>query len=142
MGKSMSVPLCRIACCTSIKSDKDVRLLCLKFIRGTEAPVVGGRQAVAAMDFSTGYVIEMVLRDDQDKTTMRTAKAPAGAKVEEVRTVCTCEACQRSLGGDISGDEFAYGGAARTGRRKTRKGMRASRLQHISLCMGSCENDQ
>merc|ERR1712232_329813 len=41
---------------------------------------------------------------------------------------CTCEACHRSSGGNISGDEFTDPRAGRLGRRKGRRGVQASRV--------------
>lgn len=140
--KSMSVQLCCVAFCTTIRSDKDLRLRCLRFIRNTEAPVIGMIAAAnslrqpssgVAMDLSQGIVNEIALKDNVDTVTGPTVSSP---KVE----LCQCEACRRPSGGDISDHEFGQAGDARTGRQKTRKGTRASRL-HRTLHMDTCEND-
>lgn len=144
--KSMSAQLCCIAFITTVRSDKDLRLRCLKFIRNTEAPVIGVIAAANAMrrpssgfamDLSQGYVSELALKDNLKPVAVLPVPSP---KVEERRTLCSCEACRRSSGGDISDNEFGQAGEARTGRRKNRKGTRASRLHHM-LYMDTCEKD-
>merc|ERR1711939_1143681 len=39
--KTMLMPLCNIAYCTSIRDDTSLRLQCLNFIRECEPPIVG-----------------------------------------------------------------------------------------------------
>lgn len=144
--KSMSVQLCCLAFCTTIQSDKDLRLRCLRFIRNTAAPVIGriaapnairGLSSGVTMNLSQGIVSEIVLKENVDTVTGPTASPP---EVEEFRTLCQCEACKRHQRVTCCGDEFWQAGEARTGRRKTRKGSRGSRL-HRTLHMDTCEND-
>merc|ERR1719356_275413 len=89
------------------------------------------------MDLSQGYVSEIALKGNLYRASVPPVSSP---KVEERRTLSSCEACRRSSPADISDDEFLCAGEARTGRRKTRKGTRASRLQR-TLHMDTCEND-
>jgi len=137
--RSMLMPLCNVAFCTSIPGEKALRIRCLNFIRDTEQPVVSTLSAGGmTVDLRQGHVCEVILKAESPKENRSALPAPDSVLTRNA--TCTCEACRRSMGNYASDDEFFEPGEARMGRRKSRRGTKPSRLQHM-LCMESCEND-
>merc|ERR1712232_1470704 len=92
---------------------------CLQYINGSAKPVV-----TTAPDVRSGHSCDIVLKPDL-QAERKNAQEPAPSSW---KPTCTCEVCQQSTGGDISGDDFAQPGVGRTGRRKGRRGKGGSRL--------------
>lgn len=130
-GKAL--PLLLPMAFTTSMADQGIKLACMKIINspanpavGTNTPPRGGRPGPSLINEKLGHVEELVLK----LVTPALPPPPNPAKATW-EPICTCDVCNMSRGGDISGDEFAMAGG-RLGRRKGRRGNRSSRVMQVS----------
>merc|ERR1712232_692342 len=104
----------------TISDSQSLRQCCAAFIGQHAAPKI--RLGVLPPNGDDTYEVALKCQPPQPAQKQVAAETPRWAPQ------CTCEACHRSSGGNISGDEFADPRAGRLGRRKGRRGVQPSRV--------------
>jgi len=140
--------LLRAAFSTALEHEQQLRRRCLQFLSGSGKPSVTcmtvplpppchGRKSIAA-NMQKGHLCNLVLK--ATPSTLQSALDNVSQKPKAGYPIIDgsgCEVC----GGYGSDDGFR--GYQRTGRRKTRRGMRDSRMltltKHECICFATCE---
>lgn len=127
--------LLQIAFSTTARDQQRLRKRCLQFVTENVAPKISAGRLGA-----NAYKLRLKRERLQPAQLLAATDVAAAVAVERKGWAprCTCEACRRSEGGSVSDDEFG----ARSGRRKSRGGIKPSRLlQQIQFedCPFACQ---
>jgi len=133
-GRKAWEPVIPIAFSTGLADETALRQVCLQYIQGPAQPSMLAN--LDMRDMKSGYTCDILLKPgrepsgaeqgklEQDRSPEQPGPEPRGWCPQ-----CTCDLCRRSDGyGNISEDETWEPGVARTGRRKSRRGTKPSRL--------------